>query len=94
MPTLARKPRPWVGNVNRLGNQLGTGRHATGRQRAPPGGAFGVYDIMRLGEGELSFPPPQGLHVQMGASGAEKIGNLVENVAAGRIAPVEIIARK
>ena len=49
---------------------------------------------MRLGEGELSFPPPLGLHVLMGASGAEKIGNLVENVAASRIAPVEIIARK
>lgn len=115
-----------------------------------PGAAFGIYDIMRLGEGELSFPvpwattsetsavaapeayrraleaagfevaaernrrdfaldffaetmariaaaggpPPLGLHVLMGASGAEKISNLVENVAAGRIAPVEMIARK
>ncbi|MDJ0942569.1 MAG: methyltransferase domain-containing protein [Kiloniellales bacterium] len=115
-----------------------------------PGATFGVYDVMRLGEGELVFPvpwastaetsavaapeaykralaaagfavtaernrrdfaldffaelrariaaaggpPPLGLHVLMGASGAEKIKNMVENIGAGRIAPVEIIARK
>ncbi len=115
-----------------------------------PGGSFGVYDVMRTGEGALTFPvpwattdetsavaapqdyksgleaagfevaaernrrefaleffaelrariaaaggpPPLGLHVLMGASGAEKIKNMVENITAGRIAPIEIIARK
>ena len=115
-----------------------------------PGGAFGVYDVMRSGEGDLAFPvpwatvpetsavdapetyeralkaagfavtaernrrdfalaffaelraktaaaggpPPLGLHVLMGATRAEKIENMVDNIAAGRIAPVEIIARK
>ena len=115
-----------------------------------PGAPFGVYDVMRLTEGELTFPvpwattsetsavaapeaykralkaagfevtaernrrdfaldffaelrartaaaggpPPLGVHVLMGASGAEKIKNMVENIAAGRIAPVEIITRK
>ncbi|MGI9425206.1 MAG: class I SAM-dependent methyltransferase [Hyphomicrobiaceae bacterium] len=114
------------------------------------GSLFGVYDIMRTGQGELLYPvpwaahaglssvvepgryktaleaagfevvaernrrdfaldffhalqtktqfaggpPPLGLHLLMGATAAEKIGNMVENIRAGRIAPVEMIARK
>ncbi len=115
-----------------------------------PGGSFGVYDVMRTGEGALTFPvpwatseetsavaapeayrqaleaagfqvaaernrrdfaldffaelnakiaaaggpPPLGLHILMGETRAEKIKNLVENISAERIAPVELIARK
>ena len=115
-----------------------------------PGGSFGVYDVMRTGEGALTFPvpwattdetsavaapeayrqaleaagfevaaernrrdfalnffaelsakiaaaggpPPLGLHILMGETRAEKIKNMVENIAADRIAPVELIARK
>ena len=115
-----------------------------------PGGSFGVYDVMRTGEGALTFPvpwaatdetsavaapeayrqaleaagfqvaaernrrdfaldffaelnakiaaaggpPPLGLHILMGETRAEKIKNMVENIAAERIAPVELIARK
>jgi ubiquinone/menaquinone biosynthesis C-methylase UbiE len=115
-----------------------------------PGGVFGVYDVMRTGDGDLTFPvpwaeapetsalatpesyrsaleaagfavsaernrrdfaleffaelsakaavadgpPPLGLHVLMGATRAEKVKNMVENISAGRIAPVELIARK
>ena len=39
-------------------------------------------------------PPPLGLHILMGETRAEKIKNLVENISAERIAPVELIARK
>lgn len=39
-------------------------------------------------------PPPLGLHILMGATRAEKVKNMVENVSAGRVAPVELIARK
>jgi hypothetical protein len=39
-------------------------------------------------------PPPLGLHVLMGATRAEKIKKIVENIVAGRIAPVELIASK
>ena len=115
-----------------------------------PGGCFGIYDIMRTGEGDLRFPvpwsslpetsfvepaefyktaltaagfsieaernrrdfalaffdqqkakraeaggpPPLSLSVVMGENTHEKLSNMVANVAAGRIAPVEIIARK
>jgi SAM-dependent methyltransferase len=115
-----------------------------------PGAVFGVYDVMRAGDGDLALPvpwaetaatsavappaayrraledtgfaiegernrrdyalaffeemtartkaaggpPPLGLHVLLGESAAGKLRNVVENIAAGRIAPVEIIARK
>ncbi len=39
-------------------------------------------------------PPPLGLHLVMGANTPAKIGNLVENIMAGHIAPVELIAQR
>lgn len=115
-----------------------------------PGGRFGIYDVMRIGPGELTFPvpwattaatsavaspeeyraaltdagfvieaernrhefaleffeelkakaagangpPPLGLHILMGATAPQKVQNMLENISAGRIAPVEMIGRK
>jgi ubiquinone/menaquinone biosynthesis C-methylase UbiE len=115
-----------------------------------PGALFGIYDVMRIGEGELSYPvpwattaassavvepgqyrsalqaagfaviaernrrdfalaffeqlraktmaaggpPPLGLHVLMGRNAPDKIQNMTQNISKGRIAPVELIARK
>lgn len=115
-----------------------------------PGATFGVYDVMRLEDGELAYPvpwatekatsklatpdeykqalsdagfevsmvnnrrdfaieffkqlraktlarggpPPLGLHTLMQESTATKIRNMIDNIASGYIAPVEIIARK
>ena len=115
-----------------------------------PGAKFGIYDIMKTGDGELTFPvpwattaassavaspgqyrsalqaagfevttelnrrdfavaffdqlrartmaaggpPPLGLHVLMGRNAPDKIQNMIRNIADGRIAPVELIARK
>lgn len=114
------------------------------------GASFGVYDVMRIGDGELTFPvpwaastetsavatpagykealtaagftieaerdrhafaleffeqlrakaaaadgpPPLGLHILMGDSAPAKVQNMIENVSAGRVGPVEIIVRK
>lgn len=114
------------------------------------GSVFGVYDVMRTGPGDLTFPvpwatnadlsavadperykkalqaagfnviaernrrdfaltffadlraktaaaggpPPLGLHVLMGKSTPEKLQNMIGNISEGRIAPVELIARK
>lgn len=111
---------------------------------------FGIYDIMRTGDGELSYPvpwattaassfvaepgqyhmalqtagfaviaernrrefalaffeqlraktaaaggpPPLGLHILMGKSMPDKVQNQIQNISNGRIAPVELIARK
>jgi ubiquinone/menaquinone biosynthesis C-methylase UbiE len=38
--------------------------------------------------------PPLGVHIAMGESAPVKISNMVENIAAGRISPVEIIVIK
>ena len=39
-------------------------------------------------------PPPLGLHILLGETAALKVRNMVDNVAAGTISPVEMIARK
>lgn len=115
-----------------------------------PGARFGIYDVMKTGDGELTYPvpwattaatsfvvepakyrkaleaagfsveaelnrrdfalaffeqlrartmaaggpPPLGLHVLMGRNAPDKIQNMIRNIAEGRIAPVELIARK
>jgi len=115
-----------------------------------PGSPFGIYDVMRTGEGELAYPvpwageerasrlatpaeyeqaleaarfevsrvdsrrefaldffrklreksgaghapPPLGLHTLMKASSGIKIRNMIDNVSADYVAPVEIIAHK
>lgn len=41
-----------------------------------------------------SGPPPLGLHVLMGAEAPTKVANMVAALEAGRIAPVEIVARR
>ena len=38
--------------------------------------------------------PPLGVHIAMGDSAPVKISNMVENIAAGRVSPIEIIAVK
>ena len=38
--------------------------------------------------------PPLGVHIAMGETAPIKISNMVENIAAGRVAPVEIFAAK
>lgn len=114
------------------------------------GTSFGIYDVMRIDEGELAFPvpwattaassavagpsqyraalqaaglevvaelnrrdfavtffeqlrartlaaggpPPLGLHILMGRNAPDKIQNIIQSIARGIIAPVEIIARK
>lgn len=39
-------------------------------------------------------PQPLGLHLVLGASGPEKLKNVFDNIEAGRIAPVQMIARR
>ena len=38
--------------------------------------------------------PPLGLHILMGESAPVKIANMVENISAGKVAPIEMIAEK
>ena len=115
-----------------------------------PGAVFGIYDVMRQKDGELTYPvpwatdsstsklstpeqyiqaleqagfeisqennrhdfslnffqqlrvktdanegpPPLGLHILMQESTAKKVGNMIDNIKKGLIAPVEIITLK
>ena len=115
-----------------------------------PNSLFGIYDVMRIGDGELTYPvpwattaassavarpaqyrealekagfaviaernrrdfavaffdqlrakttaaggpPPLGLHILMGRNTPDKVQNMIENISSGKIAPVELIARK
>ena len=115
-----------------------------------PGGRLGIYDVMRVGEGDLDVPvpwastaeesfvarpedyaralgaagfrvaakrdraefaleffaglrdsaasgegpPPLGIHILMGESAPTKVANMIENIAQGRVAPVELIAER
>lgn len=52
------------------------------------------FDALRKRTEAAAGPPPLGLHIVMGETAATKVRNMVENVVAGRVSPVEIIARK
>ena len=56
--------------------------------------ALAQYDRLRARTAAASGPPPLGLHILMGRNTPDYVQNMIENVSTGRIAPVELIARK
>ena len=56
--------------------------------------ALAFFAELRARTAAASGPPPLGLHLLTGTSTLEKVANMVENISKGRIAPVELIARK
>jgi len=48
----------------------------------------------RVAGGESDGPPPLGIHLLMGETWREKFKNMLQNTEAGRIAPVQMIARR
>jgi len=56
--------------------------------------ALGFFADLRTKTAAAGGPPPLGLHVLMGKSTPEKVQNMIDNISKGRIAPVELIARK
>ena len=56
--------------------------------------ALEFFENLRASASAAAGPPPLGLHILMGESAPIKVGNMIENISAGRIAPVEIIAEK
>ncbi|MHA1537352.1 MAG: class I SAM-dependent methyltransferase [Alphaproteobacteria bacterium] len=55
---------------------------------------FAIEFFKQSRAGSASGPPPLGLHLLMGASAPEKFRNMLANIESGRIAPVQIIARR
>ena len=56
--------------------------------------ALGFFRQLRAKSEASGGPPPLGLHLLMRESTAVKISNMVDNITADLIAPVEIIAQK
>jgi ubiquinone/menaquinone biosynthesis C-methylase UbiE len=59
-------------------------------------GAFALefFEEMNAKNAAADGPPPLGLHLLLGATRADKMKNLVENLSAGLISPVELVARR
>lgn len=55
--------------------------------------ALGFFEAMAARIADQG-PPPLGLHILMGAEARSKVANVVDNIRSGKIAPVEIIARR
>jgi ubiquinone/menaquinone biosynthesis C-methylase UbiE len=56
--------------------------------------ALAFFTNLRAKIAAAGGPPPLGLHVLMGKNTPEKVQNVIDNICDGRIAPVELIARK
>ncbi len=56
--------------------------------------AMEFFKKIKAASAAADAPPPLGLHVLMQQSSAEKIPNMVANLAANRISPIEMIAVK
>lgn len=65
-----------------------------GAERARRQFALDFFARLRSRLASSGGPPPLGLHLVMGPDTPRKIGNMVANIEAGLIAPVEMIARK
>lgn len=56
--------------------------------------AVSFFEQLRRNSSAASGPPPLGLHIIMGDNAATKVQNMIENVSAGYLAPVELIGVK
>jgi len=56
--------------------------------------ALAFFDQLRAKTAAAGGPPPLGLHILMGRNTPDKMQNMIQNISNGRIAPVELLARK
>ncbi len=56
--------------------------------------ALAFFDEVRARTAAAGGPPALGLHILMGRNTPEKVQNMIANISTGKIAPVELIARK
>ena len=55
--------------------------------------AIEFFNQMRARAAQSGGPPALGLHILMGASAPQKVGNMIRNLERGLITPTEIICR-
>ena len=89
-PTAKSRPGPETSDA---GCRSGAGFALTA-ERNRHDFALAFFSDMRAKTAAAGGPPPFGLHILMGMSAPEKVQNMIDNISKGRIAPVELIARK
>jgi len=95
-------PVPWAGgeHTSRLAtpNQYREALRSAGFTVSDPNDrgefALGFFQKMRKAAEANGGPPPLGLHTLMQSTTPVKLKNMVDGIAAGIIAPVEMVARK
>jgi ubiquinone/menaquinone biosynthesis C-methylase UbiE len=95
-------PLPWaatpdlstVAELYRYTKALETAGFAVISERNRRDFALTFFSDLRTKTAAAGGPPPLGLHVLMGKTTPDKIQNMIANITDGRIAPVELIARK
>jgi ubiquinone/menaquinone biosynthesis C-methylase UbiE len=95
-------PVPWattanlsaVADVDRYKDALKKAGFTIVSERSRREFAIAFFEEFRARMAAAGGPPPLGLHVLMGKNSPEKSQNMIGNITAGRIAPVELIARK
>ena len=61
---------------------------------AGAGANISLTPAIAVGTAVAGGPPPLGLHILMGDEAPAKVANMIENITASRVAPVELIAEK
>lgn len=56
--------------------------------------ALSFFEQLIENSNNASGPPPLGIHILMGKDSTIKVQNMIKNVSAGHIAPIELIAKK
>lgn len=95
-------PVPWAATAElsavtepeRYKNALQAAGFAVIAERNRRDFALTFFAELRAKSAAAGGPPPLGLHVLMGKSTPEKVKNMIDNISEGRIAPIELIARK
>ncbi len=95
-------PVPWattaelsaVAEPERYKNALQAAGFAVTAERSRRDFALAFFAELRAKTAAASGQPQLGLHLLMGKTTPEKVQNMIDNISNGRIAPVELIARK
>ena len=56
--------------------------------------ALAFFEQLREKAAAAQGPSPLGLHILMGENASTKVQNMIENISQGRVAPVELIAKR
>ena len=56
--------------------------------------AVDFFAVLKQRMADIGGPPPLGLHVIMGGDAPTKVANMIEAIAAGALAPVELVCEK